>query len=212
MEKQRRIPGEAGVWIIIFADLMVFSILFGNYAWARTQTADGHVSGLSTVDQGLGAFNTVLLLTSSWFVAVAMVAARANQRASARRWLLAASGCAAMFVAVKAIEYALKISAGHLPASGTYYTYYFTLTGLHLVHVLIGSGVLFWMRARVTSVESDHDLHALECGASFWHMVDLLWILIFPLIYYLAFGAQSGKSYRPFHLLSLGRPLARSGY
>jgi nitric oxide reductase NorE protein len=186
MEKLlRRVPGEPGIWIIIFADLIVFSMLFGNYAWNRTHAADGHVGALSAADQGLGALNTTVLLTSSWFVVMAMMAARAGQRAPARRWLLAALGCAAIFVVVKAIEYTAKINAGHVPASGTYYTYYFTLTGLHLGHVLIGSGVLFWMRARVATMQSDHDTHALESGASFWHMVDLLWILIFPLIYFM---------------------------
>jgi nitric oxide reductase NorE protein len=185
MEKLRRVPGEPGIWIIIFADLMVFAMLFGNYAWSRTHITDGQLSIPSAANQGLGVFNTIVLLTSSWFVALAITAARVRQCATARRWLLAALACAAVFVAVKAIEYAEMIGAGHLPASGTYYTYYFSLTGLHLVHVLIGSGVLFWMRARVATVESDHDIHALESGASFWHMVDVLWIFIFPLIYFM---------------------------
>jgi nitric oxide reductase NorE protein len=112
-----------------------------------------------------------------------MTAARDNREAAARRFILGALALAAVFVAIKVFEYAEKFAVGITPATSIYFTYFFTLTGLHLFHLLVGMGVLLWMRARMLNSSSARHIQHLESGATFWHMVDLLWIVIFPLLY-----------------------------
>ncbi|WP_420467520.1 cytochrome c oxidase subunit 3 [Panacagrimonas sp.] len=180
------IPGEAGIWVLVLGDMTVFGLMFACFTWYRAQSLELYLQSQATLDQTLGMANTLLLLTSSWFVALAMAAIRAARRVQAARLLALAFACGAGFIGLKVIEYGAKIGAGITLTTNEFYTFYFVLTGLHMLHVLVGMGVLalLWRRARAAAATADEGLW-MEGGATFWHMVDLLWIVIFPLLYLL---------------------------
>lgn len=177
------LPGEAGVWVFILGDMLMFAAFFIVFLFYRGEDVALFVRSQHTLNQHLGALNTFFMLTSSWCVAVAVETARRARPAGAQRWLLAGMACALGFVVVKFFEYREKILAGHTLTSNDFFMYYFMLTGLHLMHVLLGLGVLAYLWFSLRAPSADSSLRTLESGASFWHMVDILWIVLFALLY-----------------------------
>lgn len=172
------------MWVFIFGDMTVFAMLFGVYLYYRgADTAEFNRSQL-LLNQTFGVVNTLVLLTSSLLVVTALRAVRADAPTVARRLLYGAMACGVIFIANKAIEYGEKISVGLLPDTNQFFMYFYVMTGLHLFHVVIGLALL-WFMVVVTrrSTRGDRELRYLEGAACFWHMVDLLWIVIFPLLY-----------------------------
>jgi len=181
----RHVPGESGIWIMIFGDMMVFSLMFIAFMLGRRDQMALFAMSRLHLNQTYGLVNTFLMLSSSWCVASAVHAGRAGRRRTATLYLRLALGCGLGFCAVKFLEYGEKFRAGIAINSNDFFMYYFVFTGIHLLHVLIGMGVLIFM-ARVAAVDVDAKrLGYLESGASFWHLVDLLWIALFALLYLL---------------------------
>ncbi|MDT5302059.1 MAG: hypothetical protein QOG79_5301, partial [Mycobacterium sp.] len=120
----------------------------------------------------------------SWFAALALDAVRKSRFALAQRFIGGAFLCGLAFMVSKAIEYTEKLNAGISLLTNDFFMYYFTLTGIHLFHVVAGNVVLLvmWFKARSQSFEPEQPV-VLECGAIYWHMVDLIWIILFPLLY-----------------------------
>jgi len=182
VRQPRRLPGIEGGWVLIAGDMVVFALLFGSFMSARS----GHLAAFETarhaLDHHRGGLNTLLLLTSSWCVVTALRSMRAERREAALLWLGLAILGGAGFAVSKVSEYVIEISAGHTAGSGAFFMYYFMMTGIHLAHVLVGTLVLsvFWFRWRRTTPQN---LAGFESAAAFWHMVDLLWIVLFPLLY-----------------------------
>ena len=179
-------PGDLAVWFFILAELMVFGVFFLAYAFARLHELELFAAMQQTLDRDAGALNTVLLVTSSWCVARALAAAGADRHRSGARWLLAALACGAGFLLVKGFEYADKFAAGVNLSSNTFYMFYLSLTFFHFMHVVLGMVVLavLWHGVH-TRRYGRHNLSGLESGAAYWHMVDLVWLVLFPLIYVL---------------------------
>ncbi|BEU95041.1 cytochrome c oxidase subunit 3 family protein [Acidovorax sp. DW039] len=179
-----RLRGDLGVWLIILAELLTFGILFVAFAFARVREVALFNAGQATLDLHSGALNTVLLITGSWCVARAVHGVRVGRRRTGARWLLVALLCGCGFVVVKLAEYAGKLSEGIDLTSNTFYTLYLMLTAFHFLHVVVAMLALayLWLRLRAGAY-GPHDMHAMETGAAFWHMVDLLWIVLFPLVY-----------------------------
>ena len=179
-----RLRGDLGVWLVILLELLTFAILFVAFAFARTGELELFNASQDTLNLQAGALNTVLLITGSWCVACAVRAVGRDALVAGARWLLASLACGAGFMAVKLAEFAQKLDAGVDIASNTFYMFYFFLTGFHFLHVLVGMLAIafLWFKTR-RGVYGSHNLHALETGAAFWHMVDLLWIVLFPLVY-----------------------------
>jgi nitric oxide reductase NorE protein len=179
-----KVPGEAGVWVFIFGDITFFACLFVVYLDSRRSNPELFGSSRELLDQNFGVANTLVLLTSSLFVVLAGRHFRAHNRQSAGRWFAAALVCGALFVALKAVEYQAEIVVGRTFTSNVFFTFYFLLTGLHLLHLILGMAVLTYLF--VISRRDDptrwHTV-AMECGSCYWHMVDFLWIIIFPLLY-----------------------------
>jgi nitric oxide reductase NorE protein len=172
------------VWLIICAEMLAFAILFLCYAVARALDVQAFNASQATLDLHSGALNTVLLISGSWCVVRAVQAVRKDAQASGVRWLAAGLACGAGFLAIKSVEFAGKFAAGLDLSTNTFYMFYFLLTGFHFLHVIVAMvflGIL-WVRTWQGHYGA-HDTHALESGASFWHMVDLLWIILFPLVY-----------------------------
>ena len=182
-----RLRGDLGVWFVILLELLTFAILFVAYAFARNREPALFQAGQATLDLHSGALNTVLLITGSWCVARAVQAVRRDAVQAGARWLVGSLVCGAGFVVVKLAEYAGKAQAwADMGDDDTFYMLYFILTGFHFLHVVVGMLAIayLWWRTR-RGAYGRHDCHALETGAAFWHMVDLLWIVLFPLVYVL---------------------------
>lgn len=181
------ISGEASMWILLLGDMVIYALLFFMYGYDHRQEAALFRESQTTLNAGFGFANTLILLTSSWLVVMGLKSAKTNQRASAANFFKYAMLCGAAFGVSKFIEYGLKINSGIELTDNSFYMYYFLLTGFHFIHVIIGMTTLFFMRRHVLgenfSASSGNSISGLESGANFWHLVDLLWILIFPLLY-----------------------------
>lgn len=181
----RHLPGEAGIWLFIFGDMMVFSLFFIVFIYSRGNNIELYNSSQAHLSQFMGAFNTFYMLTSSVFVVSAIRAARKNMGKVTSYLFIGAWLCGFGFVVNKYFEYGEKIRAGiTLNSSGDFFMYYYMFTGIHLMHVLIGMGVLAWT-ARYSWSEGfdERKMRNLESAGSFWHVVDLLWIVLFALLY-----------------------------
>ncbi|BDB44315.1 MULTISPECIES: cytochrome c oxidase subunit 3 [Mycobacterium] len=182
---KRHVPGEPGIWVLLFGDMMVFTVLFTVYLHQRGVRPALFAESQGALNRALGATNTLVLLTSSILVVFATHALqRPELRHLARPLTLGGALVGSCFVAIKAYEYHEKVSAGITPSTNEFFMYYFVLTGLHLAHVIIGLIVLTVLStlARKPEPTKTH-LAFFEGGACFWHMVDLLWIVIYPLIF-----------------------------
>jgi nitric oxide reductase NorE protein len=180
----RQVPGEAGVWVFIFGDLTLFAYIFLVYLHYRSSAPQMFRSSRDLLDRNIGLTNTLVLLTSSLLVVVAVRCVRTGRSCLAFQSFAGAMMCGLGFMALKAIEYHAEIDAGHTLTSNRFFTFYYLLTGLHLLHLVLGMGVL----ACLTSISRRPVLTRgqtilLEGGSCYWHMVDLLWIVIFPLLY-----------------------------
>lgn len=179
-----RLAGDLAVWLIICAEMLAFAILFLSYAVARALDVEAFNASQATLDLHSGAINTVLLISGSWCVVRAVQAVRADDSRAGVRWLAAGLLCGAGFLLFKSVEFAEKFGQGLDLSTNTFYMFYFLLTGFHFLHVIVAMvflGIL-WVRTW-QGHHGAQDLHALESGAAFWHMVDLLWIILFPLVY-----------------------------
>jgi nitric oxide reductase NorE protein len=182
----RRLPGEAGIWVFVAGDLAVFSLFFILLLVQRSRETALFVESQRSLNQAIGAFNTFLMLTSSLLVALAVKAARGGPDSKLRtRSLIAAAAIPGVgFVLVKAYEWSERFAAGQSLSTNDFFMYYFMYTGIHLVHVLIGLlvlGVLYGLAGR-QSLDRPAVL-LIESGGIFWHLVDLLWIILFALFY-----------------------------
>jgi nitric oxide reductase NorE protein len=180
------IPGEAGVWVLILGDMFAFSAFFAVYLVHRAQNVALFSASQGTLERGFGLLNTALLLTSSLFVARAVMAARAGARPRSVHLLTFALGCGGGFVVSKGFEWGGKIAAGVTLNTNEFYSFYYMFTGIHLLHVLVGIGVLMYLLARSRRDDPGTSYVAvMEGGGAFWHMVDLIWVVLFALFYLL---------------------------
>jgi nitric oxide reductase NorE protein len=176
----------AAIWTFVTADVMAFGLFFLLFMIERGHDPMLFNRSAAVLDARLGVLNTLILVTSSWFMALAVHAARSGDRAAVRRLLLLAFVIGGGFAVSKGVEYAGKISHGITLLSNEFFTFYFFLTGLHFLHFLVGMGVLALLWLRVGREAPDGPfLGWIESGGIYWHMVDLLWIMLFPLLYLL---------------------------
>jgi nitric oxide reductase NorE protein len=183
----RRIPGESGTWVFLFGDMLVFGAFFATFMFERAKAPDVFDMARRTLHLEVGLANTLVLLTSSLFVVVALGALRSGARHIARLIVTAAMACGGVFIALKVFEYHSLVTDGHGVGANHFYLYYFILTGVHLLHVCVGLAVLTFLLTQTRRHElSDNRMAVIEGGACFWHLVDLLWIVLFPLLYLVA--------------------------
>ncbi len=181
----RHIPGEQGVWVLIFGDMLLFTLLFGAYLNSRGHNRALFAQSQTALNLTLGVINTLVLLCSSMLIALAVIAMRRTQfRHLAARLTAAGALVGCCFVVAKVFEYQAKVTAGITPNTNEFFLYYFALTGLHLVHVMVGLVVLtvLWRLARKPQTTPTR-VAVFEGGGCFWHLVDLLWLIIFPLVF-----------------------------
>ncbi len=172
------------MWVFVLGDLIIFGTYFVIFMVERSWHRDVFLESQRHLNLGLGAVNTLVLLTSSRFVAQGVRAARRNDNAHAVRLVLGGGLCGVLFLAIKSYEWASEIAAGHTLATNTFFTFYFMLTGVHLFHVVLGLVILGVVVADLKNPELRR-VSTVEAGATYWHLVDLLWVVIFALFYVL---------------------------
>lgn len=170
------LPGDFMMWVLIVSELLVFGIALLGFLAVRAGSPAAFAADQARLDQTAGAVNTIVLVTSGFFAALAVEARAASEPARARRWLAAAMVLGAVFLAVKAAEYWSKAAVGIGIETSPFFTFYFLITGFHALHVVAGIAIL----GLVMAFDS---LRNIETAAAFWHMVDLVWVLLFPIIY-----------------------------
>jgi nitric oxide reductase NorE protein len=184
-------PGDFGVWIIIYVELLTFGLFFIGYAFSRRSNLEMFNTSQLMLNQATGFINTLILVTSSYFVAKGVQYMRnmtqdtieiSNKKASV--WLAFAIIFGIAFLFIKGSEFAHIFGEGITLSTNKFFMFYLLLTMFHFMHVVLGTIILFNIRQRTKiAAYTPEDHRGFESGASYWHMVDLLWIVLFPLVY-----------------------------
>jgi nitric oxide reductase NorE protein len=184
-----RLPGDSGVWTFIFADMGAFAMFFLVFTVGRMASPALFEASRQHLDVTLGLLNTLILLTSSLFMVRSVEAARAGDRGATQRNLVVTILIGLGFAVTKIIEYRAKGAAGIGLTTNEFYTYYFAFTGIHFLHFIIGIGALSMMVVKARHDALDDKFRVwIESVGCYWHMVDLLWIMLFPMLYLLRAG------------------------
>jgi nitric oxide reductase NorE protein len=165
--------------------MILFGFMFLTYLGYRTKDATLFAQGQEALDKNVGAVYTLLLLTSSLLVVLALKGLRAGGPVRTSGLLVGAIACGLAFAVMKALEYHAKVADGINPETSRFFLLYFLLTGIHLLHLVLGLGGLTYLAvlARRAAPLTPRQTSYAEGTASFWHLVDLLWIVLFPLLY-----------------------------
>jgi len=197
--------GKMGIWLFLVTEILLFGGLFCAFAIFRSWYFDGFVEAHHHLDKVMGGLNTIVLITSSLTMALAVRAAQTNKKTQTVVLLLVTLLCAGTFLVVKYFEYSHKIHDGLVPfkyvngAGQTvdmffhhfqnpnarlFFAVYFMMTGIHGVHVVIGMGLILWVLIRASKGQFSSRYYApVEGVGLYWHLVDLVWIYLFPLLY-----------------------------
>lgn len=194
--EQQQESAKLGMWIFLLTEVLLFGGLFCFYAIYRAWNPDMFYNAHKFLNVELGALNTVVLISSSVTMALAIRSMQLNDRKKTIWFLIITLACAAVFLVVKYFEYSHKFHLGQLP--GKYYTFtgvqgsnphiffsvYFTMTGLHGIHVLAGMVAISWVLYRTVKNNFSAQYYTpIEMTGLYWHLVDLIWIFLFPLLY-----------------------------
>lgn len=178
------LPGDLAIWLFIFAELTVFAIFFIGFAWMDSRNPDMFDAGKATLHPIAGLINTLALISSSYIVALAIHAAKKGDGIACRRRFWLSNMVASIYVVSKMWEYDQLIAQGYDLSTNNFYMFYFFTTGFHFMHVLLGMVILAILAICLNNPDYvTSELSTLESGASYWHMVDLLWLILFPLVY-----------------------------
>jgi cytochrome c oxidase subunit 3 len=190
---QQREASELGIWAFLATEVLFFGALFVSYAVYRRAYPADFVTAARETDVVLGSLNTVILLTSSLTVAVAVKAARLGRNRATSIALLATIGLACGFLVVKAFEYRNDIAGALVPGHGfrlsppptqIFWSFYWVATGVHALHVTVGIGVLTTVFFLVRRGATDpRESGAVEIAGLYWHFVDIVWIFLYPMLY-----------------------------
>ncbi len=178
-------PGGILMWIIIFLELLTFGMaLIAMVYYSKEEPEVFHDSRLH-LNTTIGTINTIFLLISGFLMAQSVHYFKRKQiNKSALSLKLTMLG-GLLFLGLKGFEYADKIEAGYTIGYNTFYSFYWMLTGFHVIHVIVGLIILVLIYKGLRKNESEKNLEDMEAGAAFWHMCDLIWLLLFPVIYLL---------------------------
>ncbi len=179
-------PGGVLVWIIVFLELLTFSAGLVVFVVQSHREAEAFQAGHALLNQPIALANTLILLTGGWCMANGIAALRRGHRVLTSRWVGGAIGTGLVFLLLKGCEYAEKIRHGIGFGSDMFFTLYWLLTGFHFLHVVVAVVLLIvmWFGIRRGKYHRD-DLQDVESSGIFWHMCDLIWLLLYPIIYLL---------------------------
>jgi len=193
--EQEQDAAKQGIWLFLATEILMFGGLFVAYSIFRGKYPEMFHSGSKMLDVTLGAFNTVVLITSSYTMANAVTQTQKGDWQKAFNNVLITLICAGIFMVVKYFEYSHKFHEGMLPGLsfkvegasqglGLFFSLYFVMTGLHGIHILVGMALMVWLLIRLKRGEfSPHYYIPVEGVGLYWHIVDIIWIFLFPLMY-----------------------------
>ncbi|MBC87195.1 MAG: cytochrome C oxidase subunit III [Bdellovibrionaceae bacterium] len=188
-----------GVWLFLSSEILMFGALIVGYIIYSGRYPEMFAEGAAFLDKRYGAVNTVALLISSWTMVMGVRAAQTNNNKAVVKWLLATLFFASIFMVIKYLEYSHKFHLGIYPgkffapvgeaagldaSTALYFSFYFCLTGLHGLHVLFGMIGILWVLLRARKNEFSENYYTpVEGVGLFWHLVDMVWIYLFPILY-----------------------------
>jgi cytochrome c oxidase subunit 3 len=187
---------KIGMWLFLATEILMFGGLFAGFAYMQSRFPEAFYEGHKHLQQPLGALNTVVLLISSFTMVMAVHKAATNKQKQLVGYLSITILCALIFLGVKYIEYSHKWHDGLLPGryfsnaedptghQFIFFSFYFMMTGLHGIHILIGVGVLTWLLIRARRGDFSSSYYSpVDVVGLYWHLVDIIWIYLFPLLY-----------------------------
>jgi nitric oxide reductase NorE protein len=172
------LPGDLMMWVLIVSELLVFGAGLAAFLSVRISDPSGFSASQDTLHRTAAGLNTLVLVTSGFLAAVAVRRAALDDRTGTRLALAGAALLGVIFLGVKGYEYADEFARGVSFETHPFYMFYFLLTGFHAAHVVAGIVILMLVGWQASA-------RSVEVGAAFWHMVDLVWVLLFPVIYLL---------------------------
>ena len=181
-----RIPGSKAMWVGIFCEITEFALLFAVFFVARAHNPEAFQAGPERLSLLAGTGYTLMLLTSGWCVARALHAMRAGQRITCVRWMVAGVVFGLGYPAIKIFELQRNFAQGLDGDAGVFIVSYYYLTFTHLVHVFWGLLGMMWVIVRTGLGAYTTEEHSgLEAFACYWHITDMIWLMIFPMFYIL---------------------------
>ena len=191
---------KIGMWLFLVTEVLLFGGLFAGFGLMQSKYPQEFIEAHHHLQRSLGSLNTVVLLVSSWTMVMAVNAAQNNNKKKLVMFLWLTILCACIFLGVKYIEYSEKFAVGHgpgiwynptepdaIPGSfgyRTFFSFYFMMTGLHGMHIVVGIGLMYWLVRRSAKGHFDHAYYTpVELVGLYWHIVDMIWIYLFPLYY-----------------------------
>jgi nitric oxide reductase NorE protein len=176
-------PGGILMWIIIFLELITFGMAIVAFAFYASEQPELFHHSRMQLNSTFGAINTVFLLTSGFFMANAVHEFKENKLKKSSLYFKLTMLGGLLFLILKSVEYYYKIEAGITPETNVFFTFYWLLTAFHLVHVIMGLFILIWTNYGMMKKNSDTGVEDIEACGAFWHMCDLIWLLLFPVLY-----------------------------
>lgn len=174
------------VWVLIYAELTEFALFFVIFLAAKIHNPEIFAEGPSRLSITAGMLNTLVLITSSFFVANAVAAIKTGNKKACLTWLWLCLLAGATYCGIKGWEYFQNESNGVSLRTDIFNSLYYYITFNHFLHVLIGMCTIFWVTLSTHfNVYSSKNHEGLESAALYWHMIDLAWIIIFPILYVL---------------------------
>lgn len=187
---------KMGMWIFLVTEILFFGGLFAAYIVYRLWYPELFVLASEELDTLLGGINTLVLIGSSFTVAMAIRSAQKDKIKQISIYLGITFALAAVFMIIKYFEWSHKFHLGIFPAeaysytgidhpqAGVFFSLYYLMTGLHGIHVVVGMGLMVWLIVRARKNHFDHEYYTpVEITGLYWHLVDIIWIFLFPLFY-----------------------------
>jgi cytochrome c oxidase subunit III len=194
--EQQRLASNLGIWIFLATEVLFFGVLFAAYAITRVRFPEAFAVGSRLTNVTLAGTNTAVLLTSSLTMALGVHAAKQGMRRALVGWLCLTAALGCVFLAIKAVEYRIDYLEHLVPtlnfqASGPqadqielFFYLYFFITGVHALHVLIGIGCIATIAAMASrGVFSPSYFTPVDVTGLYWHLVDIIWLFVFPILY-----------------------------
>lgn len=179
-------PGGVLVWLIAALELVTFAAGIGVFLFQKGLHVEEFAAGGEALNQHIAFVNTLLLLTGGWTMAQAIASIRSGETKKGARWMGATIATGLGFLVLKGIQYSEKIQHGATFGDDFFHTIYFALTGFHFLHVLTAVVILIYLQFALRRGRYTVDDHFdIESGGMFWHMCDLIWLLLYPVIYLL---------------------------
>lgn len=178
-------PGGILMWIIIFLELFTFGIALIAMAYYGNQESELFHDSALKLNKTIGMVNTIFLLTSGFLMAISISELKKNNKKKFEKLLFLTMLFGLLFLGLKSFEYYEKIGDGIDIGYNTFFTFYWMLTLFHVIHVIVGLVILASVYFGIRKENSNTSIEDVEASAAFWHMCDLIWMLLFPVIYLL---------------------------